>query len=431
MTPQTPEEKVIWVAMTWTYGFFLLGALYPLAPAIAWLLLLAAVLGRVPVAAERNIAFWPLPGAVWIWIGGMLMMLVALVIAHIDFELGLAQTIKSSIGWAKGWALLAIFLVIGGMRVRPELLSRAACIVGGHTLIVLPLMILAFLVGLPEVLYVSPLMALGGPGPEFFDVSLYSINPANGMPRWRLFTPWGPALGFVGCVFFMLSLRETDRYWRMAGIAGSLAMILSSGSRLALLAIPAALLISWGLRRIAQPRLLVALAAGILIAGFFGAQIEEAFEKATQTFHGARADSSRVRATLGRIAVDRWAEEAQIWGHGVVERGPHLVEYMPIGSHHSWYGLLFVKGIVGLLALAIPLLVTLIALLRREGGTADTGLRILLLLFFYTFGENLEILSYLYWPGIVMLGIALFQPPGDCRTSLPSSETDIACASNS
>jgi hypothetical protein len=115
----------------------------------------------------------------------------------------------------------------------------------------------------------------------------------------------------------------------------------------------------------------------------------------------------------------------------VVERGPHLVEYMPIGSHHSWYGLLFVKGIVGLLALAIPLLVTLIALLRREGGTADTGLRILLLLFFYTFGENLEILSYLYWPGIVMLGIALFQPPGDCRTSSPPSEMDVPCASNS
>lgn len=411
MKPQSPEENAVWIAITWTYGFYVLGALYPLAPALAWLVLLQALRGRLPVGGTTNVGHWQLPASVWIWIGSMALMLVALLVAHIDFALGLGQTIKSTIGWAKGWALLPLFLLIGGMRFRPALLSRAACMVGAQTLVILPITVAGYLVGAPEVLYVSPLQAVGGPGPEFFDVALYSINPENGMPRWRLFTPWGPALGFVACIYFMLALREKDKHWRLLGIIGTLAMILASGSRLALLAIPAALAGAWLLQRLSQPRVIGALAFACLLGGFGGTQIEELAETATQKFHGARADSSRVRATLGRIAVERWADEAPIWGHGILERGPHLVEYMPIGSHHSWYGLLFVKGVIGMLALAAALIGSFAALLRRRGALATDGLRILLLLFFYTFGENLEILAYLYWPGIVMLGLALFQPP--------------------
>ena len=130
-------------------------------------------------------------------------------------------------------------------------------------------------------------------------------------------------------------------------------------------------------------------------------------------FTQARVDSSRVRAALARIALDRWAREAPIWGHGVVERGPHLVEYMPIGSHHTWYGLLFVKGIVGFVSLAVPMLCSSAALWRnamsggRIGDAAQTGLSVILVLFLYTFGENLEILPYLIWPGLVFIGLGV------------------------
>ena len=108
-------------------------------------------------------------------------------------------------------------------------------------------------------------------------------------------------------------------------------------------------------------------------------------------------DSSRVRATLGRIAVDRWQEEAPVFGHGVVERGPHLVEYMPIGSHHSWYGLLFVKGLAGLLSFALPIVLSTAVLGKNayRNPRARVGLSMVLLLLLYSFGENLEILAYL------------------------------------
>ena len=50
-------------------------------------------------------------------------------------------------------------------------------------------------------------------------------------------------------------------------------------------------------------------------------------------------------------------------------------------------------------------LVLLIKAQRYE--VAKTALSILFILFLYTFGENLEILAYLYWSGLVIMGIAL------------------------
>jgi len=38
---------------------------------------------------------------------------------------------------------------------------------------------------------------------------------------------------------------------------------------------------------------------------------------------------------------------------------------------------------------------------------AKTGLQLALVLLLYSFGENLEILAYLFWPGLVWIGIAL------------------------
>ena len=104
--------------------------------------------------------------------------------------------------------------------------SRAACVVGAQTLVVLPLTVLAFLVGAPQQLYVSPLQMIGGPGPEFFDVTLYGINPDNGLPRWRFFAPWAPAIGMVMCAYVLLAAHERDGRWRHAGRIGMLLAIL-------------------------------------------------------------------------------------------------------------------------------------------------------------------------------------------------------------
>ncbi len=410
MKPQNFAERLIWVSILWTYGFYIIGGLYIWGAVLPWILLgyLGWKLWHQSDATppDEKIA---IPWTVWVWVAGMSVMQLALIVGHLNFNLGLGLTIKSSIGWAKGWALLALYPLVGCLNIRPQLLYRAACKFCALTLIVSIPLILAFYVHLPPKLYVSPLQAVGGPGPDFFEVRLYEIDPGDGKPRWRLFTPWAPALGFMANIYFFMVLRERDRRWRWVGMIGCIYMCLISASRLALLCLPVVWLLTIFLSKLSRPLTLIGMGISSFAASLAANEILEAYENFSDRFTAARKDSSRVRDALGRIALYRWENEAPIWGHGTVEGGPHLVEFMPIGSHHSWYGLLFVKGIVGFAALVIPMACSGVdlAIKAQKSETAKVGLSMFLVLFLYTFGENLEILAYLIWPGLVMMGIGL------------------------
>lgn len=409
--PQTLEEHLVWYGFAFTWVLYVCGALYAAAPIFGWLLLIWALFkwmvqtSRTP-ARERIV----LPIGTWVWIAGMLVMEIALVAGHLSFDLGTGAIIKSTIGWAKGWWLMAGFIVAGAaLQIRAVVIYRAACVVGLHTLCLLPLFLAAPFIGLPEILYTSPLKAIGGPGPEFFQIELYSYNAGSGKLRWRFFAPWAPAAGFASIVLMLLSFRDPDLKWRLAGCGGAFAMCILCQSRLALLALVFVSTATYFLSRLREPVLAWLSAAGSVLAGFFLMQFLEAAELFEQRFTSARADSSRVRAALGRIALHRWQTEAPVWGHGVVEPGPHLVEFMPIGSHHSWFGLLFVKGIVGFFALLIPMVWTTVELLvlAQRSIAARTGLSVMMTLWLFTFGENLEIQVYMYWAGLIIVGIAL------------------------
>jgi len=401
LRPRNFAEKAVWYAIVGTWGFYAIGGLYVLAPVLAWILLFTLLKQYYLKQNPR-----PIPIAIWVWIIGMLVMEVALLIGHIQAELGLAKIIKSSIGWAKGWALLAIFPLLGAcLDIRPQLVYRAACIVGKQTLFLLPLFIAAFVLRLPEVLFISPLKAVGGPGPEFFAVVLYEIDPGEGVPRWRFFTPWAPAAGFVANIYLVFALQEKGK-WMWYGIFACLAIVIMTKSRLALVAMLVVPLTTWGLGHLLKPWLWFTAAFFTTIMGIIANFLIEQAEALIAKFKGARADSTRVRALLGDIAKHRWKTENPIWGHGIVEGGPHAVEFMPIGSHHSWYGLLFVKGIVGFFALLVPMVWTFLDLLWKAqyDPHAKVGIAMMLILFLYTFGENLEILAYLFWPALLIIG---------------------------
>jgi hypothetical protein len=410
--PENWPERLVWFAIVFTYPIWIVGGLYVVGSVLGWLLLACLIIKVIASIdhPEENEEIRISP-VIWIWVGGMLLMEVALVLGHIDFDLGLAMIIKSSIGWAKGWAALALYPLAGCLNIRSRLLSRAICVLGLHTLIITPILLLTPHLGLPQVLYVSPLRAIGGPGNEFFDVPLYEIDGSTGDLRWRLFTPWGPALGFVGNVNFMLSLLEKNRNWKVGGMAGSIVMCLICKSRLAQVCIILIPGLCFLISRIRRPVTLIVLGASSYLGGILSPLLIQLMSDFWEGFKGARAGSTRVRMALKRIALDRWQREAPLWGHGIVEPGPHLVEAMPIGSHHTWAGLLFVKGIGGFLALAVPMAVTLLDLLRRASNPryqlGSVGLSMIVILLLYTFGENLEILVYLYWPGMIMMGMAL------------------------
>ncbi|CAA0086985.1 Uncharacterised protein [Zhongshania aliphaticivorans] len=410
VNPENIIEKWIWYALILTYPFYMLGAVYLVAPVLAWLLIMYWAYNfwlPKPLRA-KSIQVEPHP-IVMLWLAGMLVMEIALLIGHMDFYLGIPAMIKSSIGWAKGWALLALFIMIGAtLPIRPELVYRACCVICLHTLLLIPLFVVAAYTPIPGTIYISPLKVIGGPGPEFFEFQLYGINPESLGPRWRFFTPWAPAAGLLANFYFVFALKEKNIRWRWIGILGSIAMVLMCQSRAGLVAMlfvsPAVFFIS----RLNSPALWISGGVGVSAMAVIATQLMDFAESSVAEFKAARAGSSRVRAALARIAIQRWRDEAPVWGHGVVERGPHLVEYMPIGSHHSWYGLLFVKGMVGFLALLIPMLVTLVLLVAQAQHcrTAQAALSSVLILIMFSFGENLEILAYLFWPALVMIGIA-------------------------
>ncbi|WP_411875440.1 O-antigen ligase domain-containing protein [Vulcanococcus limneticus] len=416
LQPQNVPERLVWWSIILTYPIWIIGGLYVVGSVLCWLLLvclLIKILARMDHPEENEeISISPV---IWLWIIGMIIMQVALIAGHVNFNLGTGIIIKSSIGWAKGWAALALYPLAGALPIRNSIPTRAICIVGFHTLLIMPLLLLTPNLGLPEVLYVSPLRAVGGPGNEFFDVPLYEIDGSTGDLRWRLFAPWGPALGFVGNINFMICLQEKDRKWKILGIIGSILMCFVCKSRLAQLSIILIPLTTAIIARLRQPLMLITLGVVSYLGGIFATSILTAVSDYWEGFKGARAGSTRVRFALKRIAFHRWETEAPIWGHGVVEGGPHLVEYMAIGSHHTWAGVLFVKGAVGFVALAVPMLVTLLELLRRAASASyrlgSTGLGVIIILFMYTFGENLEILVYLYWPGMLVMGMALQEKP--------------------
>lgn len=411
------EALAFWtLASTW--AFYAVGGLYLVGPVVAWTLAILALVSIYlgPAMREDLRATGSVPWLAWLWIGGMAVMLVALWVGHIDWHLGLAKTIKSSIGWAKGWALMALLIFAGSiLPIRRCVVVRANSIVALVTLALLPLLLIAPYLGLPERIFVSPLKAAGGPGPEYFSVYLYTLDPSSWTPRWQFFAPWSPFAGLIGVVTVAFALEERDKKWLLIGIAAGLAMILLSKSRMSLVALVVCTV---------TPRLMPLIARGFawqLVAGFaasmavFGTTLLRFALDGISAFKSARADSTRVRETLQRIAYERWQTEAVWFGHGTVQPGPHIVEYMPIGSHHTWYGLLFVKGLTGLFALAIPMLahlwITIVDAVRHRRGRLPFAIMLVLLIL--TFGENIEIEVYLLWPALLVLGIHLRQIADD------------------
>lgn len=406
---RTLEERLILGAIVFTYPIYAIGGLYITGSLLAWCVMLLVLLRAF---MEGHNPFSDIPKVLWFWVAGMAVMLIALWVAHGNWSLGTTQTIKSSVGWAKGWALLALFPLLGAIvNVRPEILIRSVCIVSKHTAIFAMVTFVLYLIKVPGHLFTSPLMVIGGAGEIFFNVSLYGLNPETGAGRWQFFAPWAPAAGLLSCIFVVICLLEKDKRWRNWGVFGCAVMMLLCQSRAgwAIFAVIVPLFLFS--RYSFNPWVLITVGFTIPLLIVVGEPIVEYVMDAHQQIKEARPASTRVRTALENIAFQRWQDEAPIWGHGIVESGPKLVEFMPIGSHHSWFGLLFVKGIVGLLSLAIPLAVSIFVLLlnQHRSSYVRAGLCMMLVITCYSFFENIEILVYLVWPAFFWLGLCLKQ----------------------
>ena len=406
--PQNLPETLVWYYLIGTYGVYLIGAQSILAPLLGCFLT-AYLLNKwwhqtedTPPQERISISV-----STWVWAIAMLVIAIALVAGHLDFSLGLSKIVKSSVnGWLRQWALLALFPLVGHLNIRPQLIYRGVCIVCLQSLMLMPVLYLAGALHLPAHLYTSPLGVFGG-GFDY-GVSLYTFKENSQEMRLALFAPWSPALGLVSNIYFFLASQEADRKWRWIGMIGSVAMIVTSVSRLAMLCLPFVLGVTWLLVNLVRPSTQFAIGLGCLTAGLWSSTLLNFIQTSQERIYQARRSSSRVRATLGRMAIDRW-DEAPVWGHGIVEtRGPKVVEHMPIGSHHTWFGLLFTHGIVGSIALAVAFAWSFVdlSIKAQSSQVARVGFSIVLSLLVFTIGENISVLAYICWPGLVLVGIA-------------------------
>ena len=253
LQPETTEERLIYWTILMTWVLWLGGLLSLVGAALGYILLMlhgSRVLGLL----EDQTRVRPVPMAVLAWVAGMVAMAVALLVAHVDFELGLFQTTKSFLGWMKGWALLAVYPLAGAMmNIRPEIVTRATGKLAAQTLLLTPIFLLAEMTNAAPTLYVSPLHYLLGTGQEFFEVSLYVMDETTGRARFRFFAPWATAAAFVAGLGLILAFHERSKRWFVFGIAATTIVCILSGSRLSVVALPAILLAVLLMSQLSRP----------------------------------------------------------------------------------------------------------------------------------------------------------------------------------
>jgi hypothetical protein len=408
--PQNLPEALVWYYIIFTYVIYYLGAQFVLAPVLG-LVLMCYLFFRLfrqdeQTPPEERIT---VPFVSWLWLVAILVIELALIMGHLHFDLGADQIIKSSMNrWFKMWFLFPMFILAGALPIRPQLIYRATSIVCFQSLFFIIAGAAGIMAGIPDadLEYTSPLKVFGGG--DFYTVKIlgYTLSFTE-EGRMQLFTPWAPALALVGNIYFWFAWNETDKKWRWLGLMGATAMVISSVSRAGIVYLPLVPALIWLWVNISRPWVQVLVGVVSFFVGIFGSTIFSLLEIFKNTVDSYRSGSSRVRETLQRMALEKW-QQSPIWGHGTISgKGPAITGKIPVGTHHTWNSLLYTQGIVGCSAMALVVIWTALELLIKAHHfeIARVGLSIILILIFFSFSENLDSMTYVFWPGLLMLGI--------------------------
>ncbi|MGL5879370.1 O-antigen ligase family protein [Chroococcidiopsis sp.] len=410
--PQNFEEKLVWYTIILTYPIYFLGAQLVWIPALGFILA-GCVFKRwwfqtkdTPESEKISI-----PLSVWIWIVGMLFIELTIFMSHMEFDLGIPKFIFTTVNnWARSWALMALFPLAGCLKIRPQVIYRAACILCLQSLILATICYFMYLLRIPSFSYVSPLVAFRGSA-SFYTVNLFDVGGDFGEARQfrlRLFANFANNLGIIGNIYFFLSSQEANKKWRWIGTIGGAAMVVGSGSRSTIVCLVAVPIASWLLTNFGW---YIQLIVGLLsvVIGMIAPQLIELMQTAwDRAISGIRRSSEVVRKRLAEVTMNRWME-APIWGHGVVEeKGPKYTEHMPIGTHNHWPDLFYLHGVVGFLAFTFAIVWGFVELTlkARKSAIAKTALNIYLVLLIATAAVDIQLASYLYWQGLILTGIA-------------------------
>jgi hypothetical protein len=422
--PNNLPEVLVWYSVVYTYPAYVLGV------QLTWVTLLATALvgclfqqwwnqtAETPLSERIKIS----PSA-WAWVIAVILIEVALIVGHLNYDYDFVQIIRSSFrNWYRSWALFALFILAGHLNIRAKIIYRAICILCLQCLVMVAIGLIGRILNLPPLTYTIPIDFLCG-SPERCTVELIPMisHPLNisfdDQDRLKLFAVWPTYLALLGNLYFFLALQDRDRKWRGIGVLASIVMIVASFARAATLCLPAILISVWFLTNIIRPWIQILTGAFCFLSGVFSASLIDSVKVISQMFHNSRAGSSKVRFWIYEMSLARWRNEALIWGRGIGgERGPALINHLPLGSHQTWVGILFAHGLVGGLALALAFAWSFFDLLIKAqfSEIGKLGLSILLILLMGSFVDNIDFFAYLFWPGLVVLGIAFREQKQSC-----------------
>ncbi|MEL6400843.1 MAG: O-antigen ligase domain-containing protein [Cyanobacteria bacterium J06626_4] len=412
MKPQNFQEAVIYYSIIGIYLLFFLSSQFIAVPMIAWGLLAYLILDHFFLRPAKRSAVH-IPIGVWVWVVAMLAILVALMVGLVNIDASLTRLIKSFINnFMRTWALLAVFPLIGCFQIRPQIVSRAICLLAVQTLIILPFAYIMMTAGVEMPLYtISILSKIGGFSDLYYEVALHAVENISGQSRLTMFAPWAPALACAATVHMWLASYEKNVVLRWLGIGANIILIIGSASRLGQLCLVVLPLVRFSLINLTRPMWLFGAAFAAFLASLQSSRIVTGLTDLKIYFDNQRSESSHVREVLARVALNRWTD-APIWGHAMKAPGSQATRDMPIGSHHTWIGVLFTHGLVGTTALLFAAAYTFIDLVIKSQASkvSQVSLMVFLTMIAFSFGENLETLAYMFWPGLVMLGIGLQEP---------------------
>ncbi|NJL10702.1 MAG: hypothetical protein HC908_12445 [Calothrix sp. SM1_7_51] len=135
--PQNLPEKLIWYYIIYTYPMYLLGAQYNCATLLATFLTCYLLwkwwnqTENTPTLERINISVTS-----WVWLLAVVVIEIALVIGHLNFNLDASQIIRSSLNWYRNWGIFALFVLVGHLNIRTKLIYRAACILSYQSLFI-------------------------------------------------------------------------------------------------------------------------------------------------------------------------------------------------------------------------------------------------------------------------------------------------------
>jgi hypothetical protein len=406
--PENLPEAIVWYYIVGTYVIYLCGANYFLTAFMgsALLFYLAKKWWQQTGATSEEDRLMIAPLA-WFWLGAILIVELALIVGHFNYDLGMGAIIKSSSHWYRTWAIFAIFPLAGHLKIRPQIIYRAVCILCLQSIIVTAVGTLVSFVIPPPFFYVSPLQVSGG------DVFHYQVDliPTIMGERLRLFAPWATALGMAGNIYVLFAWQETDNKWRNIGVLGSIVMIIFSWSRLAVVSLVLVPIVIYLLSNIIRPWMQFLASITCFLSGLFFVNIMNFLDFSQNLVDSLREDSrdsSNTREAIYSLTLDRWKNEAFVWGHGIIgEKGPSATDHYPIGSHNTWYGLLYLHGIVGFIPFFIAIVWTFIDLLikAQSNRQAKLCLSLLIVILLSSFTDNIQTFAYIFWPALLMLGI--------------------------